>query len=124
MKYITHKGLTYMNRSDIKLIIILLFISIILLLFLRIKDNNYAYVYYDNSLVLKIDLKDDNTYKVDGFNGEVIIEVKDNRLRVLEENSPLHICSKQGFTNNGSIVCLPNKIVITFDNENLDTIVG
>lgn len=113
-----------MNKSDIKLIVIVLFISVILLLLFKIKTNNYAYVYYDNSLVLEINLNKDEKYRVEGYNGEVLIEVKDNKLRVYKENSPLHICSKQGFTNNGSIVCLPNKIVITFDNNELDAIVG
>lgn len=113
-----------MNKSDIKLIVIVLFISVILLLLFKIKTNNYAYVYYDNSLVLEINLNKDEKYRVEGYNGEVLIEVKNNKLRVSKENSPLHICSKQGFTNNGSIVCLPNKIVITFDNNELDATVG
>lgn len=113
-----------MNKSDLILILCVLIFSIILLVFKNIDNNNYAYVYYDNKEVLKIDLSIDKDYKVEGFNGEVLIEVKDSKLRVSKENSPLHICSKQGFTNTGSIVCLPNKIVINFDSEELDAIVN
>lgn len=113
-----------MNKSDLKLIICVLVFSIIFLLFSNFKKNNYAYVYYDNDLVLKINLSKDDNYKVEGYNGEVLIEVKNNKLRVYKENSPLHICSKQGFTNTGSIVCLPNKIVINFQSKELDAVIG
>lgn len=110
-----------MNKSDKKLIIILLIVLIILFIFkLIIKTyNNYAYVYYENNIIKTIDLTVDNIYTVDGNNGDVIIEVKNNKIRVIEENSPLHICSKQGWVSDGTpIVCLPNKIVIKITSNN------
>ncbi len=112
-----------MNKYDFMVIATALLIS--LLLFLTFKSNNseYAYVYYENKLVKTIKLDDNNEYEVNGYNGKVLIEVKDGKLRVKEENSPLHICCKQGFTNSGSIVCLPNKIVINFKDD-LDTRTG
>lgn len=113
-----------MNKSDIKLILIILIFSFLLLIFMNDKKSNYALVYYDNKEILKIDLTINDSYSVKGFNGEVIIEVNKGKLRVKKEDSPLHICSKQGFTDKGSIVCLPNKIVINFETEELDAIVG
>lgn len=124
MQYIIQEILIYMNKSDIKLILIILIFSFLLLLFTSKDNSNYAFVYYDNKEVLRIDLSINENYTVEGFNGEVLIEVKDNKLRVIKEESPLHICSKQGFMNSGSIVCLPNKIVITFSNDDLDTVVS
>ena len=113
-----------MNKSDIKLILIILIFSFLLLIFMNNDKSNYAYVYYDNKEVLKIDLSVNKNYSVEGFNGEVLIEVKDNKLRVSKEDSPLHICSKQGWTERGQIVCLPNKIVITFEAQELDAVIG
>jgi len=124
MQYIIQGILIYMNKSDIKLILIILIFSFLLLIFMNNKKNNYAFVYYDNKEILKIDLNINKDYSVNGFNGEVIIEVKDNKLRVKKEDSPQHICSKQGFVDKGSVVCLPNKIVINFETEELDAIVG
>jgi len=124
MKFIIQKVLMYMNKYDLFLISIIVFISILLLVLFKSNDNNYAYVYYNNDLVRIIDLSIDDSYTVLGYNGEVLILVKDNKLKVVKEESPLHICSKQDFTNEGLIVCLPNKIVIEFGNSNLDTIVG
>ena len=106
-----------MNKYDYIVISIVIIISILLLVIININNNNYAYVYYDNNLIKTIDLKKDNEYKVNGYNGEVIINVKDNKLKVIKEDSPLHICSKSNYTNSGIIACLPNKIIIKFNDE-------
>ena len=121
-----------MNKSDIKLIIIILLIAITVLFVIAIidKDNSKeALVYYDNNLVLTIDLNEseEKIYIVDGFNGEVKIIAGNGKIKVDEEESPLHLCSKQGFIEESyeSIVCLPNKIVIKISSKkkkDLDTI--
>lgn len=120
-----------MNKSDLKLISIIFIVIIICfgLLFV-FKDNNSknALVYYEDNLILTIDLslKGEHTYKVDGYNGEIIIKTLDNKIKVEEENSPLHLCSKQGWVENSYevIVCLPNKIIIKIeDKEEIDTVV-
>lgn len=123
-----------MNKSDIKLIIIILLIAITVLFVIAIIDKNNskeALVYYDNNLVLTIDLNEseEKIYKVDGFNGEVKIIAGNGKIKVDEEESPLHLCSKQGFIEESyeSIVCLPNKIVIKISSKkkkDLDTILG
>lgn len=120
-----------MNKSDLKLIGIILSVVIIFfgLLFI-FEDNNSknALVYYEDDLILTIDLslKGENTYKVNGYNGEIIIKTLDNKIKVEEENSSLHLCSKQGWIENSYevIVCLPNKIIIKIeDKEEIDTVV-
>lgn len=110
-----------MNKQDIRLLIILLVITL-LLFFLFKNDGNYAYVYYENNLIKTIDLGKNDIYTVDGYNDKVVLEVKNNKIRVVEEDSPFHLCSKQGYTNNVPIVCLPNKIVIDFKTNELDTV--
>ena len=116
-----------MNKNDIKLIIIVLGITIILFsLSLFQKKSSIAMkanVYHENDLILEIDLSINKTYEVAGDNGKVVIEVLNNQIRVVEENSPYHLCSKQGFISNSgqSIICLPNKIIIELPNTELDT---
>ena len=39
-------------------------------------------------------------------------------IRVKKETSPLHICSKQGYSKSVPIICLPNKIIIKLVNDN------
>lgn len=120
-----------MNRSDLKLIGILLIVLLIIfggLLLFNHDEKKQALVYYEDNLVLTIDLSlpIENEYKVIGYNGEIIIKTQKNKIKVEEENSPLHLCSKQGWIENSYevIVCLPNKIVIKIeDQEEIDTVV-
>lgn len=122
-----------MNKSDLKLIIIMLVVAIIILFVIALSndnDNKKAIIYYDNNIVKEIDLtiKEKQEYIVDGYNGEVKIITEDGKIKVETENSPLHLCSKQGFIDKTyeSIVCLPNKIVIKIisdTNDEYDTVI-
>jgi len=118
-----------MNKKDISLIIIVLIISLIGFLFLKVnkKEGNVANVYYENKVILSIDLNDktERTYEVEGYNGIVSIKTLNGKVKVLEENSPKHLCSKQGFISNAyeSIICLPNKIIIKIEDNSLDGVV-
>lgn len=116
-----------MNKSDLKLVIVLLIVSIIGVVVFRLvgKSGGSALVYHDGELIKTIDLSIDNRYVVNGDNGDVVIVVNDGKIKVDEENSPLHLCSRQGYISNTyeSIVCLPNKIVINISGDELDAVV-
>lgn len=118
-----------MNKNDIKLIVVIFVIVTLSIIFINIfkKTGSFAKVYYEDDLILKIDLSKDGNYKVNGYNGEVLIEVKDNKIRVDRENSSRHLCSKQGFIDSTTqtIVCLPNKIIIKIEgkDQELDGVV-
>lgn len=90
------------------------------------KTGTVAEVQYQGKVILTIDLTKDQEYEVTGTNGKVKLLVQDQKIKVVEENSPKHLCSKQGFISKAqqTIVCLPNEIVITIIGpSNLDTIV-
>ena len=122
-----------MNKSDIILIISIILVSLILWFVLSNisqGDVTKAYVYYDSKLIKTIDLTKNEVleYKVNGYNGEVLIETKLNQIRVKKETSPHHLCSKQGWvsTTLETIVCLPNKLIIKLASDKkseLDAIV-
>ena len=78
------------------------------------KTGDIAEVYYRDDLILTIDLKKEGEYVVEGELGEVVLEVKNNKIRVKKENSPRNICSKEGFIKDSSrsLICLPNKIIV------------
>lgn len=54
-----------------------------------------------------------------GFRGYIHIEYcsEIKKIRVVEEDSPYHICSNLGFTDSKPIICLPNLVSIVFDND-------
>lgn len=115
-----------MNKKDLLLIIVTLFICIIMFLLFSNKSSDYAYVYYENKVIKKIDLNIDNEYTVSGYNGDVVIEVLNNKIRVKEEKSNNNICSNMGFVSSSlePIICLPNKIVIKIvEDYKIDTVI-
>lgn len=114
-----------MKKNDLILIIVIIFACIIAL-FPKNEQGLFAEVTSSGKVVLKIDLSKDNEYQVEGKRGQVKMITKDKKIKVIEENSPYHLCSKQGFISkpNESIICLPNEVVITIIGESeLDTIV-
>ena len=120
-----------MNKSDKKLLcivcIVLMILGLLPLLF-RSQDAKNALVYYEDELVLTIDLtkKGTMTYTVEGALGDVVIEQKDDQVRVIDENSPNHICRQQGYIQESYevLICLPNKVVIKIEKQDeIDTIV-
>ena len=116
-----------MNKFDLLLSIILVLIGTILFMIKPNDKGNIANVYYDNKSILTIDLSDKEyrNYTVQGYNGNVVLEVVDSKIKVIEEISPKHLCSRQGYISNSgeAIICLPNKIVIEIENSEIDTIV-
>ncbi len=120
-----------MNKKDTILIVIVFIISIAIILGYKLFEKDgikKALVYYENDLVLTIDLTEniEKTYYVEGYNGKVKILAGNGKVSVDEENSPLHLCSKQGYISKSyeTIVCLPNKVIIKIDNiDELDAIV-
>jgi hypothetical protein len=121
-----------MNKQDLILILIVLLCGgsfFIAIQFIKPTASSNAHVYYDNKLVQTIDLSYNGIkeYTVKGYNGDIVIETKHNQIRVKEEKSPLHICSKQGWVSSPlePIVCLPNKIVIKIEakTEKVDAVV-
>ncbi|MCF7927246.1 MAG: NusG domain II-containing protein [Candidatus Izimaplasma sp.] len=80
---------------------------------LEISLEDGSYEIFDESKVVSINLAE-FLYTVAGYNGDVVIEYNDNKVRVIDEISPKHICRLQGYSNSplAPITCLPNNIII------------
>lgn len=110
-----------MVKNDIILIILILSCAFCLIIMSLVNKTppQRALVYYDNNLIKTIDLKVglNQEYKIKGYNGEIVLETNNNMIRVKKENSPLHLCSKQGWVkaSHDVIVCLPNRVVIKIE---------
>ena len=105
-----------MNKQDLKLIIIILVIAVLTILIINTTKKEA------DKLIKTIDLNKDGEYTVDGFLGDVVIEVKDKKVRVKKENSPRNICSKEGYISDNTkpLICLPNKIIIKIASKDND----
>ena len=82
-------------------------------------DGTYEII--DNDGVVSID-EENYLYIVSGVNGDVVIEYKDNQVRVIDEISPKHICQVQGWSSSPltPITCLPNNVVIIIEADKSD----
>ena len=114
------------NKHDI-FIYIVSFVLIVCLLFVSNYvtkkaegDVLYAIVTIKGREKFKLDLSEDREIvltpdKYPTLLGDMIIEIKDKKVRVKKEESPLHYCSMQGWVDNVAkpIVCLPNAVIIT-----------
>ena len=118
-----------MTRFDKILIILIMILSLgmIVPILQGGQPSLQAVVQVQNEEVLRIDLTKDAQYVVQGTLGPVHIEVKDQAIRVSQENSKHHYCSLQGFVSNSNepIVCLPNETVITMESgqKNEDVVI-
>lgn len=107
-----------MNRADKIYIVMTLLLGIALFFTPRLWQSSdgekYAVVKKNDKEILRLDLSKNQTVTVEGSLGPVVIEIKDNAIRVEKENSPYHYCSLQGWVKytNTAITCLPNSIVI------------
>ena len=108
-----------MNRKklvrDIALILIILTLSTVILLVTRSRKEQGAYVVVmvQNNEIARFSLDTDGIYDING--GTNTIEIKDDRVRMLEALCPNHLCIRQGWIRfeGQSIVCLPNKVTVT-----------
>ena len=78
-------------------------------------------------LVKTVDLHVDQEFTVETDDGSYnVVTVKDGKIGVSEATCPDHYCMKRGFCSGGTdIVCLPNRLVISFVGEQeVDAAIG
>lgn len=72
-------------------------------------------------------LNTDREVLVEGLHGRSIVQIRNGKVRMKESRCNNHICMKQGWITRGTIVCLPNSIVVIAGSsmkKDLDAITG
>ena len=88
------------------------------LLLLPGKSATYAQITSEGAVLRTVDLRMNQEFSVDSSRGHNVVTVRDGKIAVTEANCPDHYCMHRGFCNSGAaIVCLPNKLVISFLGE-------
>ena len=91
------------------------------------EDATHAEITRGGALLKTVDLRVDQTFTVDAEDGGYnVITIKDGKIGVTEATCPDHYCMHRGMLNSGAqIVCLPNRLVITFVGEpEIDGVAG
>jgi len=68
-------------------------------------------------------LDKDGTVTVEGPLGKTLIEIKNQRVRVADSPCSNKLCIEQGWVKSGTIICLPNRVVIRVGDHDKSTTV-
>jgi hypothetical protein len=77
----------------------------------------YVEVSVDNKPVYSLSLQENRIVKVHGPLGDTVVEIKNNKVRIKDSPCPEKICVRNGWTDRGAIVCLPNRVVVSVSNK-------
>ena len=114
-----------MKKKDMILIAAVLAISLISLAAIKMtqKDGKEVIVTVDGKEVYKTSIKKDQIYQIPEKNGTNVMQIKDGKVTMIEATCPDHYCMKQKAVDEhgGSIICLPNKVVIEGENTAEDS---
>ncbi len=110
------------KKNDVILIGLLLILALGVLLFLNFnkKEGSRVLVTVDGKPYQTFDLDVDTTFTVsDGKGGYNTFAIENKRVDMLEASCPDKICvnHKAIRYNHDTIVCLPNKVVLTIESE-------
>lgn len=116
-----------LNKWDIGLIVVTVICSVGLYFGFAMMNKGTggtAQIYYENQLVASLSMNEDGevTLSQNRYNSllaDLTVEVKDGKVRISKEESPNHICSKQGWTSSPltPLVCLPNHVYVQIESE-------
>lgn len=101
---------------------IIIFISIIAFSFFYskrlIENNKSSKVIIDSyNKSLRFDLNIDKDIIIEGLLGKSKILIKDNHIQFLESPCRDKLCVKAGILKNSPLICMPNGIIIRFENN-------
>jgi len=108
-------------------ILILAVCAVCCVVFFRGSDGAMAEISSDGEVVCTVDLRIDQEMQIESANGGTnLVVVENGQIRVKEASCPDQVCVDRGYCSGGApVVCLPNRLVITFLGESeLDVSTG
>ena len=86
----------------------------------------HVQIHSEGKLLYTLPLAVDTQITVTTDRGTNVITVKEGKVAVTQASCPDHHCMNRGFCNSGAqIVCLPNRLVLTFtENQDVDAVIG
>lgn len=120
---------SFIKKWDIILIAAALAVSAVLFLSVRFFSSNgdYVTVKVNNFTAAKLPLDTNTVYEIETDNGITnILEISDGAAKMISADCPDKICvnHRSISKNNETIVCLPNKVLITVVSEQENEVDG
>ena len=123
------KALRSTTIADRTLCIVLIIVSCAAMFYSReaLSQGTDVVIEVSGKAVYTTSLDTNREIPVEGTQGRTIVEIRDGKVRMKEARCDNHICLKQGWITQGTIVCLPNSIVIitgSGSKKDVDAITG
>lgn len=109
------------NKTTLSYIDILIAVSIVLfgLYWLMMRDFNVAtektvVIYKDDVVIWTLPIQKDRIIQLEPFGVSMVVEIRDQKVRVLSSSCHQQICVRKGWTGqvHNPIICIPNKVTI------------
>ena len=99
---------------DIVIIIALLFVSVAFIPFMRSQSRETVLVYKGADVIAEYRLDEDRVFHVDGVDGTLEIEIRNEKVRVHSSPCRHQICVNTGWISRSyeQIICAPNLILL------------
>jgi len=103
------------TRADKVLLLICIFLSLYSFAYVKeaMPKGTEVRIEVDGKLKYTFPLNEDRTVEFNGVIGTATVEIKGGKVRMTEAPCPNKVCIHQGWIENGAIICLPNKVVVT-----------
>ena len=113
------QDLTPIRATDIVMIIALLVAAAAFIPFMGAQSRDTVLVYKGADVIAEYPLDEDKMFYVDGVNGRLEIEIKDEQVRVRSAPCRNQICVKTGWISEPyeQIVCAPNLVFVLIKSE-------
>jgi hypothetical protein len=102
------------TRGDRILFIFLLIASLVAIFFVKdvLPKGNEVVIEVDGKMQYTYPLNSDRMVKVESRYGNLTVEIKGSKVRVVDASCPNKLCEHQGWVSGGAIVCLPSRISV------------
>ena len=99
---------------DIAIIIALLFVSVAFIPFMGSQSRDTVLVYKGADVIAEYRLDEDRVFHVDGVDGTLEIEIRNERVRVHSSPCRHQICVNTGWISRSyeQIICAPNLVLL------------
>ncbi|NWF97386.1 MAG: NusG domain II-containing protein [Nitrospirae bacterium] len=110
-----HQIVRNTTKADrILILFLIIFCFSLIIFFNRIFSNKPSiHIYSEGKEVYILSLNENNQVNIKGRLGITTIEIKDKKVRFISSPCKNKLCIKQGWKDSGSIICLPNNVIVS-----------
>lgn len=110
-----------LTPADIILIAVLLFLSLLSLYAISAQSSEkQVRIKHHNEIIYSGNIKIDKIIEIEK---DIVVEIRDGKVRMQKSNCPKQYCVKQGWSDNLPIICVPNEIAIIIENQDRDILI-